>query len=414
MRNLKFINACTRLLAVAFLIVPLLSPVEKVFAGDPGCQSGYSSQIRQQGSNGRPAEAREKRHFAVAQIRYERNQPPPNGLDGGDSAMRSRFSFALSVLVLLGGLWTLLVLLRQRFGKNLEPKRARLPKLLGFAFKPSFALSIFGFLFAAAIVGSVLTAPVAVTAEKRDQPDKSKMTGLMNPSNKPVFKTAQQIGGDGFTQIGSPVFDSAGNRYVRGGFTGTLTIGATTLTATRDFDLFVAKYAPDGTPLWARQGSGLTTGAVNIPIEGATALTVDQSGNVYIGGSFVKTLTLQGGANANITLNDNGVAGVNYESFVAKYDANGNLLWVRGGNSGSPKNMNNLETGQNGINQIVFDMSGNPYVAGFVSGTNFLGSSFTNNGESEIVLARLNPLTGEIIWKQIIGGTKDDNGLDLK
>ncbi|MCY7344892.1 MAG: carboxypeptidase-like regulatory domain-containing protein, partial [Pyrinomonadaceae bacterium] len=128
------------------------------------------------------------------------------------------------------------------------------------------------------------------------------------------------------------------------------------------------------------------------------------------------TITLQGsgGANLNITLNDNGAAGVNYESFAAKYNSSGDLLWAKGGNSGSPKNMNNLETGQNGINQIVFDTSGNPYVAGFVSGTNFLGSSFINNGESEIVLARLNPLTGEIIWKQIIGGTKDDNGLDLK
>ena len=49
--------------------------------------------------------------------------------------------------------------------------------------------------------------------------------------------------------------------------------------------------------------------------EGATALAVDQSGNVYIGGSFVKTMTLQGGANPGATLNDNGAAGINYKSF---------------------------------------------------------------------------------------------------
>ncbi len=416
MFNYKLNHIAFSLFTAFFLIALLFLPQRTAFAGDPGCQSGYSSQNRGNGGFGRPSEAEEKRQFAAAQSRNENGQPPPNGLGGGETPLRSGFSFALSILVLLGGIWTLLVLLRQRFGKNFEQKPHRLPKLLGFAFKPSFALSVFGFLFLVTIIGSVLTKPIAVTAEKREKPDKSKMIGLMNPSSKPVFKTAQQIGGDGITQIGAPVFDAAGNRYVRGGFTGTLTIGATTLTATKDFDLFVAKYDASGNALWARQASGSTSGAIpaTLAVEGATALSVDAGGNVYIGGSFVKTLNLQGGANANITLNDNGAPGINYESFVAKYDANGNLLWAKGGNTNSPKNLVNLEDGQNGIDQIVFDASGNPYIAGFVSGNQFLGSAFTNQGLSEIMLAKLNPNTGAIVWKQIIGGTEDDNGLDLK
>ncbi len=399
------------LVAAFFLTASLFSANQTVFAGQSGCQTGPPVTPTPRDNRS------QKRQFAAAQIRAEHNQPPNGGLSGGgETPARSNFSFFASIFVLFGGLWTLFALLRHRFGKRRQPHHTRLPKGWDLAFNPSFALSVFGFLFLATIIGSVLTKPIAVTAEKRVKADKSLMTGLLNPSNKPVFKTTQQIGGSGITQIGAPVFDSMGNRYIRGGFTGTLTIGATTLTATRDFDMFVAKYGASGNALWARQASGSTSGAIpaTLAVEGATALAVDAGGNVYIGGSFVKTLTLQGGTNANITLGDNGAAGINYESFVAKYAANGNLLWAKGGNSNSPKNLVNLEDGQNGIDQIVFDASGNPYIAGFVSGNQFLGSAFTNQGLSEIMLAKLNPATGAVVWKQIIGGTEDDNGLDLK
>ena len=407
-RNLNSKNIVTLLFAAFFLLAPLFLTQQTAFAGYPSSQGG----VPLTDTGRRFQEGRPQRDFAAAQTRNERHQPPGAGtLRGSDTETRSNFSFFMSLLVLLGGIWALIALLRQRLDNRLTQSRGRLPVNWNLAFKPQFALSVFGFLFAAAIIGGVLTAPTAVTAEKRGRRDKSKMTGLMNPSSKPVFKTAQQIGGGGITQIGSPVFDTAGNRYVRGGFTGDVA----GLQASRFFDAFVAKYDQNGNALWARQATGATGGisAAN-SIEGATALAVDSSGSVYIGGSFVKTIMLDGGANQSITLNDNGAAGVNYESFVAKYDANGNLLWARGGSTNSPKNADNLETGQNAVNHIVFDADGNPYITGFVSGTNFLGSAATNAGQSDVVLARLNRANGAIIWKQIIGGTNDDNGLDLK
>ena len=356
MRKLKFIDLGALLLTVALLIVPIIFTAKTVFAGNQP-----TATIESTGSihSLRPAQQKQKQ-FAAAQNRNSQNQPPSGGLTGDDSLTRS-VSFVLSILVLLGGIWALFVLSFQRFSKYLALNRASLPKLLGFALKPSLALSAFGFLFLATIVGNLFTSPRAVTAERRVKSDKSKMEVAANPASKSVFKNVQQIGGEGVTQIGSPVFDAEGNRYIRGGFTGTLTIGATTLTASGDFDMFVAKYDANGTAIWARTGSGATGGVTaTLAVEGATALSVDAGGNVYIGGSFVKIITLQGGANSNITLNDNGAAGINYESFVAKYDLNGNLLWAKGGNSGSPKNPDNLETGQNAIDQIVFDSSGNP------------------------------------------------------
>ena len=410
MTNKKSKNIAA-LFAAFFLIAPLFLANQTAFAGDPNCQSGYiSNPYNNNPAPRRPSESQRK--FAAAQTGNSQNQPPTNS---GGTTTQFGFSFFASIFVLLGGIWAAFVLLRQRFNKLRGIIQVRPAKIRQLIFNPSFALFAFGLLFLATVIGGVLTKPSAVTAEKRQKPNKSLMTGAVNPSNKPVFKTSQQIGGNGTTQIGTPVFDAAGNRYISGGFTGNLTIGATTLIASKDFDLFIAKYDANGNALWARQATGATGGVPETQaIEGATALSVDGGGNVYVGGSFVKTLVLQGGANQNITLNDNGAAGINYESFVAKYDANGNLLWAKGGNSNSPKNAANLETGQNGIDEIVFDTNGNPYVAGFVSGDHFLGSAFTNQGQSDIMLARLNPANGAIAWKQIIGGTKDDNGLNLK
>lgn len=429
--------------------------VQPVLAGDPGCQPGSVNNVqcnqcqRSEGSYdwvtnkttfrcvtitpvtddcrrrgySRFAENRQRKQFAAAQTRSENNLTPHGGglssgggftgggggFTGGDSWARSGFSFSASIMVLLGGIWTLFVLLRARFVK--PRSTGRRVGALTFVLKPSFALAGFGFLFAATIVGSIFVAPNKATAEKRDQRNKSQMTGAFNPSNKPVFKSAQVIGSDLMTQIGPPVFDAAGNRYVRGGFSGDLQIGATTLTASAGYDLFFAKYDADGNPLWARQAIGARR---EFAIEGATAMSVDSGGNVYIGGSFAKQATFQGGANPSITLADAGGSGVNYESFVVKYDADGNLLWAKGGASGSPQSQTNLDTGQNGISQIVFDASGNPYVAGFVAGNNFLGAATVVNGQTDILLAKLDKMTGAVTWRQVIGGTGDDNGLDLK
>ena len=335
MTKKKSKNIAAVLFAAFFLIAPLFLTNQTAFAGDPNCQSGYiTNPYNNNPAPRRPAESQKK--FAAAQTENSKNQPPTNF--GGGTTTQFGFSFFASICVLLGGIWSLFALLRQRFKKLRGIIQVRPVKIRGLVLNPSFALLVFGLLFLTAVIGGVLTKPSAVTAEKRPQLNKSLMTGAVNPSNKPVFKTTQQIGGNGTTQIGTPVFDQSGNRFVRGGFTGNLTIGATTLVASKDFDLFFAKYDANGNALWARQATGATGGVLETQaIEGATALSVDSNGNVYVGGSFVRKLTLQGGANQSITLNDNGAAGINYESFVAKYDGGGNLLWAQGGNSNSPE-----------------------------------------------------------------------------
>lgn len=413
MQESTFRNKNFLLTAAAFLFILFLIGQQTIFAGNqPTATVESTGSIRDL----RQAKPDEKQ-LAAAQTRNE-SRPPNSGADsiGGDSAARLRFSFFFSITVLFAAIWTLFVLSRKRFGKNIRRGVGRFEKLKELTTQPSFALSIFAFSFVAAIVGGQLTAPAKVSAEKQKKDIRRQTFATASKASKSVFRSAQQIGdGDGITQIGSPFFDGQGNRYVRGGFSRTLNIGAATLTATRDFDLFFAKYDADGNALWARKGSGANNAIPNrLANEGATVLTVDLSGSVYVGGSFVKSITLDGGANANKTLTDAGGAGINYESFIAKYDANGNLLWAKGGSSNSPQNANNLEAGQNAVDQIVVGADGDLYVTGLVSGNRFFGETISVGGQSDILLTKISAATGAIMWKQIIGGTDDDGGLDLK
>jgi len=428
----------TFLMTAIFLIVPLFIFSQSIFAGDSGSQSGRLT--RNDNVYGRnPAEiAKQEQQFAAAQMKNSQNQPPSaDGQTGEDSSLRSSVSYFASVFFLLGGLWLLVSLMRERWLKRFAPQSVRLAKVWNFALKPQFALSVFALLFAATIIGSALTSPTKTTAQNKKKTSrterKNDSSNAVATVNSPVFASAQQIGGDGVTQIGAPVFDFDGNRYVRGTFSGTLTIGATTLTASYDLDMFIAKYDADGNPLWARQGFGqLGAPAPGLAVEGATALTVyegrDEADNpvefVYVAGSFARTLTLQGGNNPPITLTDGGGAGYNYEAFLAKYDKDGNLLWARGGNSGSPKNPDNNETGQNAINKIVFDSFGRIYLTGFISGNTFLGASVSDftcsnnqacalHGKTDIIIAALDPATGAPTKMNVLGGTGDDNGLDV-
>lgn len=170
--------------------------------------------------------------------------------------------------------------------------------------------------------------------------------------------------------------DQLGNAFVTGAFNGTVRSGKYELTSVGLSDLLLAKYDPLGNLLWIRQMGG--TGN-----ETPAEVAVDTEGNCYITGSFQNTATI---GESVTSLGGN-------EVFIAKYDPNGNIVWLRQAGG----------TGDDFRNGIAVDAAGNAYVTGTFQGAASFGTNtLSASGASSLFLVKYNS-RGEIMW---LTGTK--------
>ena len=118
--------------------------------------------------------------------------------------------------------------------------------------------------------------------------------------------------------------DRNGNVYIAGEFNGNITFYKEDNTPGISFtgstvDGFLAKYDSNGNVLWAAKQSGTGT-------EISYDVSTDRYGNVYIGGDYYTNtpITLYNSDDSTgVTLSNDGD-----DSFIAKYDSNGNVLWA--------------------------------------------------------------------------------------
>ena len=230
-----------------------------------------------------------------------------------------------------------------------------------------------------------------------------------------VFNSAYQIGGSAVTQIGGTAIDADGNHFITGGFTGTINIGEITLTSSGGYDFYIAKLDPSGNVLWARATAGSSALSTKFAIEGGIAIAVDKSGDCYVGGSFVKSMSfLSESGDTIVALTDGrNDDNINFEVFVAKYNSSGDLMWAQGGNSGSSGALNNLGIGLNTVNCLILDNEDYPYIGGRYSGTSFLETAVTPKGGGDFFVASLDPDDGTPYWISMTGTGGDDLALSL-
>jgi hypothetical protein len=133
---------------------------------------------------------------------------------------------------------------------------------------------------------------------------------------------AVKAGGTGSDRGISVACDAIGNIYITGYYYGTAQFGSFTLnSANNTQDVFIAKLNPSGTFLWAKSAGGNLS-------EDPYSITVDNLGNVIITGEFEGTATF-GTQTLTSMINPNGNS--SFDIFTAKYDNNGNFLWVNQG-----------------------------------------------------------------------------------
>jgi hypothetical protein len=157
----------------------------------------------------------------------------------------------------------------------------------------------------------------------------------------------------------------------------------TSLTCIGDNNIFLAKYDFSGNLLWAKSAGYLYS-------DKGLGITTDNSGNIYMCGYFTDTTMFNG------TIIP-GYGG--HDIYVAKYDANGNFLWLRKAGS----------NGRDEAKAVKCDAAGNVYICGMYSNNaTFETQTFTcTPNYFESFLAKYDP-NGNLQWVKKGGGDFDD------
>lgn len=187
-----------------------------------------------------------------------------------------------------------------------------------------------------------------------------------------TLEWTRQLGTSGYDVSNSVAVDGAGNAYING-----WTAGNLDGTNAGVFDAFLARYNANGSLAWTRQLG--TSGN-----DGSTSVAVDRAGNAYISGWTTGSL---GGPHAGA-----------YDAFLARYNADGTLGWIK--QLGDARDVTS--------NGVAVDGKGNVYISGHTLGS--LGSA--NAGDRDAILARYNA-DGTLEWIRQLGtsGSEASNGL---
>jgi len=211
----------------------------------------------------------------------------------------------------------------------------------------------------------------------------------------PLLIYSTYLGGSGGDQGNSIAVDASGNAYVTGltDSTNFPTVNALQSTnSSGTYDAFVTKLNPAGSALIYSTylgGNGLDDG---------TGIAVDASGNAYVTGRTSSTNFPTANA-LQSTLAGEGNA------FVAKINATGSALVYSTYLGGT-----DYDSG----NGIALDASGNAYVTGAASSTNFptTADAFQTAiaGSENAFISKINATGSALVYSTYLGGNEDDSG----
>lgn len=173
---------------------------------------------------------------------------------------------------------------------------------------------------------------------------------------KPIFGASPTAALESFiTDLST---DRAGNTYLTGEFQNQINFGNITLNGNGDdATLFVAKYSPAGTPLWAKKATPEVPAGTSAFFSGSSKIDVDSLGNIYWCGNFIAASLDFGGGLTVTTHCSNGCQ----EGFFVKLNTDGDILFAKSlhASIGNPFS----------VTGVAVDAAGRHYLAGSFTGT---------------------------------------------
>lgn len=216
-------------------------------------------------------------------------------------------------------------------------------------------------------------------------------TAKYDSSGTPLW--AKAAGGTSEDQSQGISVDANGNAYITGFVEGASMLFDTINLSSAGFtDIFTAKYDPFGNVLWAKRGGGTDE---DYPV----GISTDADGNSYITGQF---------RSQSVTFDSITIAQTGYHNFfLVKYDASGNVAWVRtaieynGGSAG---------------NGVTTDAEGYVYVTGWVIGDSSVFGNYTVINtvhlQRDIIVIKYDS-SGNVHWASSGSGADDDLGYEI-
>lgn len=214
------------------------------------------------------------------------------------------------------------------------------------------------------------------------------------------FLWVKTMGGLSSERGNSIILDMEGNPVVTGYFKDTTDLdpgpSLVNFQSQGDTDYFVLKLDKKGDFVWAKAMGGTGT-------DFGESISSDLNGNICVIGRYINTVDFDP-SSTNNTLSSKG----GWDIFIQKFDANGNLVWVKsvGG------------TSQDIGESITIDLSGNILVTGNFRGTaDFDPSGNSNNitskGLQDIFILKLNA-AGDFIWAKALEGQRYNSGYCIR
>ncbi|MEM7373380.1 MAG: T9SS type A sorting domain-containing protein [Bacteroidota bacterium] len=199
---------------------------------------------------------------------------------------------------------------------------------------------------------------------------------------------ATSMGGSKNDRAYDLAINAVGEVYVTGYFSDTVTIGSDSLFGQGSFDTFIAKLDSNGSPLWARAGTGANSVSPG-------RIELDAADNPYICGYYRDTTHF-----GSIELPFGGGS----DGYLVKYSPQGALQWARTLSGPGNEYLWDIEFAQSGFLFLSGDV-------GHLARWDTI--EFTGQQDRDVFLGAVDE-SGNLFWRETQGDQADDSGFGIE